>query len=110
MKPFKLSQGTHLLLSQAVIALHLCFDQSLSNEPQWAEVNTQPAGFTKTSGDTDECEKLWGCVCVPTNVLLCTYIWMGRIDCNQQWTVFIYIELRVSILFSLSSHNCVQSV
>lgn len=42
-------------LSQALIALHLCFDLSLSNEPRRAEVSAEPAGFTelwRTSGDT----------------------------------------------------------
>lgn len=37
-KPLKASQRTHLQLTEAVIALHPCFDL-VSNEPQWAEVS-----------------------------------------------------------------------
>ena len=52
--------GHQLTLSRAVIALHLCFDLSLSNEAQWPEVNVEPAGYRglwKSSGDPRESVK-----------------------------------------------------
>lgn len=57
-KPLKALPGDSSAIIRGCDCTSSVFDLSLSNEPQWVEVNTEPAGSTglwKPSGDTTEC-------------------------------------------------------